>query len=175
MQDKSDATAKPEQENLPEAADGQSLEEMQLNDQLHLRELKIQELQGALDESRLRIEELEGADAKKEEVIRSLKEKIDSVQSTADSHSEGTSTSSTFELLKSLSDPLQGNRDEYLRMGCLHRLCSRNGRIFEHEDHSFSNEAWISSFLVCFCDCNCECLEPVPPGRKNLVLYSLSN
>ena len=80
------------------------MEEMQLNDQLHLRELKIQELQGALDESRLRIEELEGADAKKEEVIRSLKEKIDSVQSTADSHSEGTSTSSTFELLKSLSD-----------------------------------------------------------------------
>ena len=104
MQDKSDATAKPEQENLPEAADGQSLEEMQLNDQLHLRELKIQELQSALDESRLRIEELEGADAKKEEEIRSLKDKLDSVQSTADSHSKGTSMSSTFELLKNLSD-----------------------------------------------------------------------
>ena len=103
MQDKSDAIAKPEVENLPEVVDGQSLEEMQLNDQLSLRDLKIQELQSALNESQLRIEELEGADAKKEEQIRSLKERLDSVQST-ESHSEGASASSTLELLKNLSD-----------------------------------------------------------------------
>ena len=104
MQDKSDATPKPEEANLPNAVNGQSLEEMQLNDQLSLRELKIQELQSALNESKLRIEELEGADAKKEEQIRSLKEKLDSVQSTTDSHSEDASTSSTLELLKNLSE-----------------------------------------------------------------------